>query len=96
MPEHELEPRMRAQEVGIATLTQSVNDNTEMVGKMLTKIDKTVYGTEANPGLVTRIDREEQNTKRQKKTFWIFCSALIGIIGKFVYDGVAFLFNHPH
>jgi len=93
---HELETRMRAQEVGIATLTQVVTDNTKMVGAMLTKIDKTVYGTEANPGLVTRVDREEQNTKRQKKTFWIFCSALIGIIGKFLYDAVGFFFNHPH
>jgi len=93
---HELEQRTRAQEVGIATLTQSVDDNTKMVGELLTKHDKTIYGTDANPGLVTRLDREEQNTKRTKKSFWIFCSALIGIIGKFIYDGVAFLFNHPH
>lgn len=93
---HELEARMRAQEVGFATLTQAVDDNTKMVGTLLTKHDKTIYGTDGNPGLVTRLDREEQNTARQKKTFWVFCASLIGIAGKFIYDGVAFLFNHPH
>lgn len=93
---HELEQRMRAQEVGFATLTQAVTDNTKMVGAVLTKIDKTVYGTEANPGLVTRIDREEQNTKRQKRSFWLFLSAMIGIVGKLLYDAVGFFFTHPH
>jgi len=93
---HELETRMRAMEVGQATLTQVVTDNTTIVSALLTKHDKTIYGTEANPGLVTRLDREEQNTVRAKKSFWIFFTALIGIIGKFVYDGVAYLFNHPH
>jgi len=96
---HELEQRMRAQEVGFATLTQAVDDNTKMVGTLLTKHDVILLGKPGDkdsPGLVTRVDREEQNTKRQKKTFWIFCSALIGIVGKFVYDAVAFFFNHPH
>ena len=76
---HELEERMRAQEVGIATLTQSVDDNTQMVGKMLTKIDKTVYGTDANPGLVTRLDREEQKSKNITKIIWIVVTGAVGM-----------------
>ena len=75
---HELEERMRAQEVGIATLTQSVDDNTQMVGKMLTKIDKTVYGTDANPGLVTRLDREEQKSKNITRVIWLVITGVVG------------------
>ena len=56
----------------------------------------TLYGEGSEPGLVVRVDREEQNTVRQKRSFWLVLSAMIGIIGKFIYDGVAFFFNHPH
>lgn len=96
MPEHELEPRMRALEVGQATLTQAVQDNTKIVTAIVTKHDKTIYGTDGQPGLVTRLDREEQNTVRQKRSFWLVLSAMIGIVGKFIYDSVSFFFAHPH
>ncbi len=93
---HELDTRMRAVETGQARLETTIVDNIALTSKLLTKYGDTIYGTDETPGLSVRLDREEQNTARQKKTFWIFCASLIGIVGKFIYDGVAFLFNHPH
>jgi hypothetical protein len=89
---HELDTRLRAVEVGQATLTQAVQDNTQAMTTLITKHDKTIYGTDETPGLTVRLDREEQNTKNTKRTIWLIVSSFIGIAAKFSYDAISSLF----
>ncbi len=91
---HELDDRMRAVEIGQATLVTTVEANTQMVGHLLTKHDEAIYGDVGEPGIITRLDREEQNTKTTKRTIWLAGSALIGIGAKFGYDLIQHLLEH--
>ena len=88
----EQEKRLLDVQLGQATLTQVVVSHTKTVDKLLTKYGDTIYGTDAAPGLTTRMDREEQQTKRTKRAFWIVVSALTGIGAKLSYDVLAYLF----
>lgn len=92
---HELDARLRAVEVGQAQIVQALQDHTKVVTTLLTKHDKVLYGTgEAdNPGIVTRLDREEQSSKNFKRTLWIIASSVIGIAAKFTYDFIPHLFH---
>ncbi len=91
---HELDKRLRAVEVGQATLTQAVNDYTTATTALVTKHDKTIHGTgdANNPGLITRLDREEQHTKNTRRTLWLIGSSFIGIAAKLSYDAIQSLF----
>ncbi len=77
---HELDVRLRAVEVGQATLTQAVNDYTVVTSALITKHDKTLYGTgEANnPGLSVRLDREEQKSKTITRLVWLVVTGIVG------------------
>ena len=89
---HELDERLRGVELGQARSQQLITDHIKVVDRMLVRVNDTVYGTDANSGLVTRMDREEQNTKRTKRTFWLVASSFIGIGAKLTYDWIQVLF----
>jgi hypothetical protein len=78
---HELDDRLRSVEVGQATLTQAVNDYTVVTSALITKHDKTLYGTgeRDNPGLSVRVDREEQKSKNITRVIWIVVTGAIGM-----------------
>ncbi len=90
----EQDKRLRGVEQAQGVLTQVVLNHTKVVDKLLTKHDKTIYGegTESAPGLTVRMDREEQQTKRTKRAFWIVVSAVTGIGAKLSYDALEYLF----
>ncbi len=66
--------------IGQATLTQVVTDNIELNTKILQKHDNILLGTsKSDPGLVTRVDREEQKSKNITRLIWIVVSSVVGI-----------------
>lgn len=75
----EQDKRLRAVEVGQATLTQVVTNHNETVTKLLTKHDKEIYGTSSAPGLTVRLDREEQKSKNITRLIWIIVSSVVGL-----------------
>ena len=81
MPEHELEPRMRAMEIGQATLTQAVTDHMNQTSATIMKHDKSLYGTGEtdNPGIEKRLDREEQKSKNITRLIWIVVTGAVGM-----------------
>ena len=93
---HELDARLRAVETSQARVEQLITDNIRVTSTLLTKHDKVLYGTgeSDNPGIVTRLDREEQSSKNFKRTLWIIASSFIGIAAKFTYDYIPHLFHH--
>jgi len=63
-----------------ATLTQVVTDNIELTSKIIQKHDDILLGTSASdPGLVTRVDREEQKSKNITRLFWIVLTSVVGL-----------------
>jgi hypothetical protein len=38
------------------------------------------------PGLVTRVDRLEQTKESQRRHFWIIWAAVVGLVGKFLWE----------
>lgn len=76
---HELDSRMRAVEVGQATLTQAVEDYTAQTTLLVTKHDKTLYGTDNTLGIEVRLDREEQKSKTITRAIWIVVTGAIGM-----------------
>ena len=81
MPEHALDPRMRAMEIGQATLTQAVTDHMEQNAATVMKHDKSLYGTGEvdNPGIEKRLDREEQKSKNITRVIWIVVTGAVGM-----------------
>ncbi len=77
---HELEARMRSVETGQATTQQLITDHIKVVDKLLTKHDKILLGTgeNNNPGLVTRLDREEQKSKTITRLIWLVVTGVVG------------------
>lgn len=63
-----------------ATLTQVVTDNIAQSAKILQKHDDILLGTsKEDPGLVTRVDREEQKSKNITRLFWIVLTSVVGL-----------------
>lgn len=76
---HELESRMRGVETGQATTQQLITDHIQVVDRMLTKHDDTIYGTDESLGLTVRLDREEQKSKNITRVIWIVITGAVGM-----------------
>lgn len=63
-----------------ARLETIVTDNIEVTSKIILRHDKLLLGTgEAdNPGIVTRLDREEQKSKNITRVIWIVVTGIVG------------------
>jgi hypothetical protein len=62
-----------------ATLTQVVTDNIQLTSKIIQKHDDILLGTsQSDPGLVTRVDREEQKSKNITRLIWIVVTGAVG------------------
>lgn len=68
-------------QLGQAELKTVVTKNIEVTSALLTKHDKSLYGTgeDNNPGIEKRLDREEQKSKNITRLIWIIVSAVVGI-----------------
>lgn len=76
---HELDERLRKVEVGQATTQQLITDHITVVDKMMGKTVRTLYGEGDEPGLVVRVDREEQKSKTITRIIWIVVTAAVGM-----------------
>ncbi len=77
--EHELDERLRQVEQGQVRTEQLISDHITVVDRMLIKTAVTLYGEGEAPGLVVRVDREEQKSKNITRFFWIAITALVGM-----------------
>lgn len=76
---HELDARLRAVEQGQVRTEQLITDHITVVDKLLGKTARTLYGEGSEPGLVVRVDREEQKSKAITRLIWIVVSATVGL-----------------
>ncbi len=76
---HELDERLRKVEVGQATTQQLITDHITVVDKMMGKTVRTLYGEGADPGLIVRVDREEQKSKNITRLIWIVVTGVVGM-----------------
>ncbi|MCC5830145.1 MAG: hypothetical protein JJU36_11920 [Phycisphaeraceae bacterium] len=66
------------------TFRGTVERQFESIQRKLDRLDEAIRGTAANgskPGILVRLDRLEQDAKRQSKLIWLIVGSLITALG---------------
>ena len=69
--------------VELKTFQDTVERQLESIRQKLDRLDEAIRGTPGNgsrPGILTRIDRLEQNAKRQAKLLWLIAGGIVTAI----------------
>ena len=66
--------------VELKTFQDTVERQLESIRQKLDRLDEAIRGTPGNgsrPGILTRIDRLEQDAKRQAKLLWLIAGGIV-------------------